>query len=109
MAELALRHRQKLVERNLGIITDNLSKLDAFFARQGDRFAWQRPKAGAIGFPRLMGEDVVQFCETLVSAAGVLLLPGTLYDDGGNHFRIGFGRQNLPEALAQLERFLHNH
>jgi aspartate/methionine/tyrosine aminotransferase len=109
LAELALRHRQKLVERNLGIITDNLSKLDAFFARQGDRFAWQRPKAGAIGFPRLMGEDVVQFCDTLVASAGVLLLPGTLYDDGGNHFRIGFGRQNLPEALAQLERFLDKH
>ena len=109
LAELALRHRQKLVERNMRIIADNLAVLDAFFARQGDRFAWQRPKAGAIGFPRLVGEDVVQFCETLVSAAGVLLLPGTLYDDGGNHFRIGFGRQNLPEALAQLERFLHNH
>jgi hypothetical protein len=36
----------------------------------------------------------------------VLLLPGTLYDDPGNHFRIGFGRKNLPDALASLEDFL---
>jgi len=35
-----------------------------------------------------------------------LLLPGTLYDDQGNHFRIGFGRKNFPDALARLEDFL---
>jgi aspartate/methionine/tyrosine aminotransferase len=106
LAGLALRHRQKLVERNLGIIADNLAVLDAFFARHADRFTWQRPKAGAIGFPRLLGGNVVHFCETLVESAGVLLLPGTLYDDSGNHFRIGFGRKNLPEAMAKLEKFL---
>ena len=108
LAELALRHRQKLVERNMGIIADNLALLDAFFARHGDRFTWQRPKAGAIAFPRLTGEDVVHFCGTLIESAGVLLLPGTLYDDGGNHFRIGFGRKNLPAAMSQLERFIGN-
>jgi aspartate/methionine/tyrosine aminotransferase len=106
LAELALRHRQKLIERNMRIIADNLAVLDAFFARHGNRFTWQRPKAGAIGFPRLHGEDVVHFCETLVESAGVLLLPGSLYDDGGNHFRIGFGRKNLSEAISQLEKFL---
>jgi aspartate/methionine/tyrosine aminotransferase len=106
LAALALRHRQKLVERNLGIIADNLAVLDAFFARHADRFTWQRPKAGAIGFSRLLGGDVVNFCETLLESAGVLLLPGTLYDDSGNHFRIGFGRKNLPEAMAKLEKFL---
>jgi len=106
LAELALRHRQKLVARNMRIITDNLVLLDAFFTRHGDRFKWQRPKAGAIGFPRLLGGDVAHFCEALVESAGVLLLPGTLYDDPDNHFRIGFGRKNLPEALDQLEGFL---
>jgi aspartate/methionine/tyrosine aminotransferase len=41
-----------------------------------------------------------------VKSAGVLLLPGTLYNDNGNHFRIGFGRKHLPEAIARLEQFL---
>jgi hypothetical protein len=41
-----------------------------------------------------------------VREASVLLLPGTMYDDTGNHFRIGFGRRNLSEALARLEAFL---
>lgn len=106
LAELALRHRQKLADRNLGIIAENLAELDAFFARHDERFTWQRPKAGAIGFPRLTGADVADFCDKLVKSAGVLLLPGTLYDDGGNHFRVGFGRKNMPEALIQLEKFL---
>jgi aspartate/methionine/tyrosine aminotransferase len=108
LAELALRHRQTLIERNLGIITHNLSLLDEFFARQYERFAWQRPKAGPIAFPRLLGEDVEAFCHDLVVKAGVLLLPGTIYDDSGNHFRIGFGRKNLPEGLERLEAYLAN-
>jgi aspartate/methionine/tyrosine aminotransferase len=103
---LALRHRKALAERNLRIITRNLAVLDEFFARHADRFAWQRPKAGSIGFPRLLGADVDAFCKALVKSAGVLLSPGTLYDDNGNHFRIGFGRKNLPEAIGRLEQFL---
>ena len=106
LAELALRHRKALAERNLRIIAGNLKVLDQFFARHADRFVWQRPQAGSIGFPRLLGVDVDAFCKALVKSAGVLLLPGTLYDDHGNHFRIGFGRKNLPEAIARLEQFL---
>jgi aspartate/methionine/tyrosine aminotransferase len=106
LAELALRHREQLAARNVGIITHNLALLDDFFARYADRFAWQRPNAGPIAFPRLIGEDVETFCDALVREASVLLLPGTMYDDTGNHFRIGFGRRNLSEALARLEAFL---
>ncbi len=106
LAELALRHRHKLVERNLKIITDNLDILDRFFERHAAFFAWQRPQAGSIGFPRLLGRQVEEFCEDLVNSSGVLLLPGTLYEDDGNHFRIGFGRRNMPEAVDRLDRHL---
>ena len=36
----------------------------------------------------------------------MLLLPGSVYDFPGNHFRLGFGRTRLPEALERLEHFL---
>jgi aspartate/methionine/tyrosine aminotransferase len=108
LSELALRHRDKLVKRNLEIITANLAELDQFFVRQADRFEWQRPQAGAIGFPKLIGGDVGDFCEKLVENTSVLLLPGSLYDDPGNHFRIGFGRKNFPEALNHFEAYLEN-
>ena len=108
LAEVALRHREELVARNMEIIAGNLNQLDQFFARHDNRFAWQRPRAGAIGFPQLIGEEVADFCQNLVESTGVLLLPGSLYDAPGNHFRIGFGRKNFPDALAHLEEFLGN-
>ncbi len=108
LAELALRYREKLVRRNLEIITENLAMLDQFFARHAKRFAWQRPRAGAIGFPLLIGEEVAGFCQNLVESTGVLLLPGTLYDDPGNHFRIGFGRKNFLEAMNHFKVYLES-
>ncbi len=99
LAELALRHRDQIAGRNLQIIQDNLSLLDAFFTAHADRFDWVRPKAGPIAFPRLTGEDVEQFCHQLVTNSGVLLLPGTMYDHPGNHFRLGFARRNMPKLL----------
>jgi aspartate/methionine/tyrosine aminotransferase len=106
LAELALRHRARLARRNLDLITHNLTLLDTFFDKRAGEFEWNRPAAGPIAFPRILGRDVETFCHELVTRAGVLLLPGTLFDDDGNHFRIGFGRKNMPEALARLEEFL---
>jgi len=106
LAELALRHREGIAGRNRRIIAGNLALLDAFFARHADRFSWRRPAAGPIAFPRLLGGDVAEFCDSLVRQSGVLLLPGTVYDDAGNHFRVGFGRADMPEALSHLEEHL---
>lgn len=106
LATLALRHAQRIVDRNLEIIRANLERLDRFFAVHGERFAWHRPKAGPIAFPTLLHGAVDAFCADLLKQTGVLLLPGTLYGTGTNALRIGFGRKNLPEALARLERYI---
>jgi aspartate/methionine/tyrosine aminotransferase len=108
LAELALRHREALADRSLEILSGNLKILDQFFDKYAAHLSWQRPQAGSIGFPRLIGEDVNAFCEGLVKYTGVLLLPGNLYEDGGNHFRIGFGRKNMAEAISRLEQFIKN-
>lgn len=106
LATLALRHGQRIVNRNLEIIRANLERLDRFFAAQEGRFAWLRPKAGPIAFPTLLHGAVDAFCADLLKQTGVLLLPGTLYGTGTNALRIGFGRKNLPEALVRLERYI---
>jgi aspartate/methionine/tyrosine aminotransferase len=106
LSELMLRHRAQVAGRNLDIIRYNLGVLDGFFERHAGQFEWVRPKAGPIAFPRLIGENIDAFCDALVKAAGVLLLPGSVYGDSGNHFRLGFGRKNLPEAVEHLEEFL---
>jgi aspartate/methionine/tyrosine aminotransferase len=107
LAEVALRNRSKLVERNLGIIKANLAVMDDFFVRHQHLFKWIRPRAGSMAFPRLLKGDIEQFCERLVHEAGVLLLPGSMYDDSQNHFRLGLGRNNLPQAVQKLEMYLH--
>lgn len=106
LAEVAMRHRQQLAERNLGIIQANLSVMDDFFQRHAELFSWVRPQAGSMAFPRYLGGDVDTFCDGLVKQAGVLLLPGSVYDDARNHFRLGLGRKNLPRAVERLNEFL---
>lgn len=106
LAALALKHRNSIVERNLSIIRKNLLLLEAFFSRHGERFDWCPPKAGPIAFPRYLGESVEDFCDQLLQAAGVLLLPGPLFGKAYDCFRIGFGRADMEEGLSLLERFL---
>lgn len=106
LAEVAMRQRQKLVDRNLDIIKSNLAVVDEFFSLHADLFSWVRPKAGSMGFPRLLKGNVEEFCESLVKKAGVMLLPGTMYDDSRNHFRLGLGRKNLPQAMERWEQYL---
>ena len=101
-----MRNRKKLAERNLGIIKQNLQIIEEFFARHTDLFSWIRPQAGSMAFPRYLAGDVETFCDQVVKEVGVLLLPGSVYDDSTNHFRIGLGRKNLPQAVEKLEQFL---
>ena len=106
LAEVAMRNRQKLIDRNLGIIKYNLSIMDSFFPHHANLFSWICPRAGSMAFPRYLGGDIEAFCDELVRKAGVLLLPGSMYDEHANHFRLGLGRKNLPEAVVRLEEFL---
>jgi aspartate/methionine/tyrosine aminotransferase len=104
---VALRAADALLERSRGIIAANLPILDDLFATHGDRIDWVRPTAGSIGFPRYLGaEGIDAFNERLVREQGVLLLPGRVYGYGAGRFRLGFGRENLPEAVERLDRAL---
>jgi aspartate/methionine/tyrosine aminotransferase len=106
LTALAFRHREKFVERNLQIVQHNLPLLKAFFGRYNNLFDWTPPNAATIGFVRFKPQhDVHEWCEKLVRDAGVLLLPGTVYDEP-RHIRFGYGRKNMPESLAQFEAYL---
>jgi aspartate/methionine/tyrosine aminotransferase len=102
LTALALRNRRVLLDRNLAIVQRNLPLLDGFFERHAGTFDWIRPTASPIGFPRVRGiSDVARYCARLAES-GVLLLPGSVYDQP-EHVRIGFGRANMPDALSLLE------
>lgn len=106
LTALAFRHRQKFIDRSLQIVLRNLPQLNAFLSRHPDLFEWTPPNASTIGFAHFKPrQDVQSFCETVVREAGVMLLPGTVYDEP-RHIRFGYGRRNLPEALAHFESWL---
>jgi aspartate/methionine/tyrosine aminotransferase len=106
LALIGLRARDTVLDRSRAIVRDNLAILDTFFDTWADRFTWVRPRGGSIGFPRLTvpGVSIDDWASGLVEAEGVLLLPGSQFGFGGNHFRLGFGRIDLPAALERLER-----
>jgi aspartate/methionine/tyrosine aminotransferase len=106
LVALALRHGDRLVERCREVVLANLPLVEEFLARRGDLLEWVLPTAGPIGFPRVKGEvDVRAWCEQTAEQAGVLLLPGSVYGRP-SHIRIGFGRENLPQALERLDAHL---
>jgi aspartate/methionine/tyrosine aminotransferase len=106
LSAVALRHRDALAGRNRNIVLANLPRVDAFLERHAKGFSWTRPAASPIGFVRVHGvDDATGFCEQVVAETGVLLLPGSVYDEPG-HVRIGFGRLNMPDALGRLEQWV---
>jgi aspartate/methionine/tyrosine aminotransferase len=106
LALIGLRARETVLTRSREIVAANLDRLDGFFDDWADRFSWIRPRAGSVGFPRLTvpGVAIDDWAAGLVEAEGVLLLPASQFGYGGNHFRLGFGRTDLPLALDRLER-----
>lgn len=114
LAEIALKAHVPILERNRAIVRENLERLDSFFAEFSDLFDWRRPDGSCVAFIRYKGTDNVEnFATRLVEEAGVLLLPSSIYrSDLGptpqDHFRIGFGRSNMPEGLAAFRHWLLN-
>jgi aspartate/methionine/tyrosine aminotransferase len=106
LVTLALRHSEQLVERARQIVLANLPLVDDLLERRADELEWVRPTAGPIGFPRVRRDiDVRAWCEGIAKDAGVLLLPGDVYEQP-RHVRVGFGRLNLPQAVARLDEHL---
>jgi aspartate/methionine/tyrosine aminotransferase len=103
---VALRSRDRVLARSRGIIEKNLSVLDTFFAAHSEQLSWVRPRAGSVCFPKLAGQGIDDFAATLVQREGVLLLPASQFGYPGNHFRLGYGRSDMPQALEGLARHL---
>ena len=107
LATAALRAKDKVIGRCLDIVTDNLRHVDAFLAARSDLIEWSRPTGGTVGYPRLVPPwPIEEFVDDLVREHGVLLLPGAVFDDPANRFRLGLGRRSLSQALDRLDAFL---
>jgi len=107
LALMALRAKETILARNLGIVQANLALAEPFFARHAGLLRWLPPQAGSVAFPAWTGPGELEpFCRRLVERQGVMLVPGSLFDYPGAHFRLGLGRRNFPTALSLFEKEL---
>lgn len=107
---IALRAKDTIIAKHIKRIEKNLALLDNFFEKYKNLFSWVKPKAGTIAFPKIQGElDSYDFCQKVVKDAEIMLLPSTVYDYDNKHFRIGFSRENMPEALSAFEDYIDKH
>jgi aspartate/methionine/tyrosine aminotransferase len=109
LAILALRAREPVLKRNLGIITHNLKHLNEFMQNFASLFEWAEPKTGCVAFPRVIGwHNNAQFCQDIAEKAGMKLLPGHLFSSHASYFRIGFGCDSFVKKLNKLSAVLLN-
>lgn len=103
LAEIAARHRDKILSRGRAVSAANLELLDSFFAKHRQTLSWVRPKGGFTSFPWLrQGDDSRRLC-LQAAERGVSLAPGFCFDAPA-HFRLGFGacEKEFSEALEIL-------
>jgi aspartate/methionine/tyrosine aminotransferase len=112
LAEIALKARAPILERNRTIVRRNIGLLNEFFAKWPKLFDWREPDGSCVAFVRYKGADGVEsFTRNLVEDAGVLLLPSSIYQSElgpvpTDRFRIGFGREAMARGLSAMHDWL---
>ena len=107
LAIVGLRARKAILARNLAIVKGNLALAEKFFKEENSPFRWHPPLGGSVAFPEWAGAGTVdEFCLAMVEQKGVMVVPGSMFDHPGMHFRVGLGRKNFPEALERVKIFL---
>jgi aspartate/methionine/tyrosine aminotransferase len=106
LAALAVRHADALLEEARVRLRHHLGLLAHTLERHADRFDWVPPRAGPVTFPTLRRDEPDDLARRLREQAGVLVVPGTVFDPASREVRIGFGRARFPEGLGALDRWL---
>ena len=111
-AMMVLRSSQKIIDKNLKIIRENLILLEQYFAENSDLFEWLAPKAGGVAFVKFKGPlSANELAEQLLEE-GILVFPPSVFDceeDLKQYFRIGFSRRTMPASLEAFKDFVNKH
>lgn len=107
LALIGLRAGEALAARSLAIIRRNLQLAQAFADQHQAQIHWLPGRGGSIAFPRWQGaEKLDDLCARALTERGLMIVPSSIFDHAGNHFRIGLGRHNFPQVLEQFAALL---
>ena len=107
VAALALKHGDKLLARNRGIVRENLSILDNWVRRE-PHVTYVKPQAGTTA---LVYYDLdipsYDFCKEMYHATGAFVTPGDCFQQE-RCVRVGYAcdRQTLVDGLEAMSAFL---
>lgn len=97
LATIALQNKEKILDRNLKIVRENLELLDEWVKNE-PLISYVKPKGGTTAFLKYdIDMPSVELCEKLLEETGVMLVPGSALDVEG-FLRIGYC--NSPEIVA---------
>ena len=100
---VALNHSQVFIEPNIEKIKRNVALFSAFAAKQDLFASFQPPQAGSTAFvPLNISGTSQEFSDQLVKKHGIMTIPAEMFQYPGTYIRVGFGRDNFPEALDRL-------
>lgn len=102
---IALNNSEKFIEVNLNKIRENKKHFASFVNRHPYTFpSWKETIAGSTALVELnTDQPTLEYTEQIVQKTGIMLVPGEMFEYGEKYVRIGFGRANMPEALAVWE------
>jgi aspartate/methionine/tyrosine aminotransferase len=103
LAILAIRHRDRIWQRNSSIIMANLAQAEAWVAQHADFLSWNPPRAGLLALLRYdLDVPSLELSNRLAEEYSVMLAPGSAFGFE-YHLRIGVGQEPTVFAAA-LER-----
>ncbi|MPY24473.1 aminotransferase class I/II-fold pyridoxal phosphate-dependent enzyme [Shewanella sp. YLB-07] len=107
LALIALNNFDKFVPYNINKIKNNIALFKNCCARHHDILTFIEPKAGSTAVVQLnINETSLEFSEKLIEQEGVMTVPAEIFGFKGKNIRVGFGRDNFPEAIERFEHFL---
>ncbi len=108
-AAIALNNAQTIIGNNLKKIKINIEHFSKFAARNKWLLEFPVPNSGSTAYvPLKIKIPAIEFTGKVVRDTGVLLLPSEAFQDGSEHIRVGFGKENFSDGLDCLETYLNN-
>lgn len=99
LALLAFKHRDRIVARNRGIISQNLEATERFVEERSDFLSWTTPRGGLLALLRYESDvPSLDVSNELSRDYGVMLAPGSVFGFE-HHLRIGIGQE--PRVFAE--------
>ena len=109
VAAIALKHSDKLLERNKNLVRTNLAILDAW-VEQESYVNYVKPQAGTTALVYYsLDKDSYALCEEMYHETGAFVTPGDCFEEP-HSMRIGYAcdTEELKAGLQAVSRYLHS-